>query len=102
MPVAQSMYVKAYKASRDFLVAACDRDLLGKCFREGGLKLEVAENFYKGSLASCKELADMLKDATIANLVGERTVRCAISKGFIDEKNVIKICGVPHAQMYVI
>jgi hypothetical protein len=96
------MYVKSYRSGRNFLVAACDRELIGKCLRERGLKLEVTENFYKGSLASCKELADMLKDATIANLVGERTVKCAISKGFIDEEGVIKICGVPHAQMYVV
>jgi hypothetical protein len=96
------MYVKSYKMGRNVLVAACDRDLLGRCLREKELKLDVTENFYKGSLASCKELADMLKDATIANLVGERTVKCAVSRGFIDRENVIKICGVPHAQMFVV
>jgi len=40
-----------------------------------------------------------LRQATIANLVGERAVRCALANSFIEEANVIFIGGVPHAQM---
>jgi len=40
-----------------------------------------------------------LKDATIANLVGEQSVACGIDSGIVDEHCVITIDGIPHAQM---
>jgi hypothetical protein len=40
-----------------------------------------------------------LENATIANLVGEIAVKCAIELGLIDPECVIKIKGIPHAQM---
>jgi len=40
-----------------------------------------------------------LKQANIANLVGERAIKCALANSFIEEANVIFVEGVPHAQM---
>ncbi|MBI4362146.1 MAG: DUF424 family protein [Euryarchaeota archaeon] len=96
------MYVKTYREGRDTLVAACDRELVGREFREGPLKLEVSEGFYKGEPVTCRELAEALRGATIANLVGEKTVQCAIAQGFIDAGGIIRIQGVPHAQLFVL
>lgn len=81
------------------VVAACDEELLGQTFREGKLKLEVKESFYKGNHANCEELSKALGEATIANLVGEKTINCAIKCGAIDKDNVIHIEKIPHAQM---
>nr|WP_269082561.1 DUF424 family protein [Acidiplasma aeolicum] len=35
----------------------------------------------------------------MANLVGERVVSAAINANYIDPENVIRINGVPHAQL---
>jgi hypothetical protein len=43
-----------------------------------------------------------LKQATIANITGERAVKFAIKLGIIDEKNVLKIGDCLLAQMVVI
>ncbi|AAL81399.1 DUF424 domain-containing protein [Pyrococcus furiosus DSM 3638] len=97
--MAGRMYVKVYRVQGEVLVAACDEELLGKTFREGELKLEVKERFYKGELMDVEELGRLLEEATIANLTGERVVRKAIELGYIDESRVLRIQGVPHAQM---
>ncbi len=93
------IYVKIYRVQGEVLLAACDEELLGKTFREGELKLEVKERFYKGELVDEDALDAMLEEATIANLTGERCVGKAIELGYVDEARVLRIQGVPHAQM---
>ncbi|WP_297475644.1 DUF424 domain-containing protein [Thermococcus sp.] len=93
------IYVKIYRVQGEVLLAACDEELLGKTFREGELKLEVKERFYKGELMEEDELEHLLEEATIANLTGERCVSKAIELGYVDENRVLYIAGIPHAQM---
>ncbi len=91
--------MRIYKSGEDLLIGACDEELLGKIFKEGKFRLHVKKSFYKGILVDEEAFLAYLKEATIANLVGKRTVDCAIKKGFIDPNGVLFIKGVPHAQM---
>lgn len=93
------IYVKVYRVQGEVLLAACDEELIGKTFREGELKLEVKERFYKGELVEEDRLESLLEEATIANLTGERCVSKAIELGYVDPERVLRIEGVPHAQM---
>ncbi|NJE06325.1 DUF424 domain-containing protein [Thermococcus sp. M36] len=93
------IYVKIYRVQGEVLLAACDEELLGKTFREGELKLEVKERFYKGNLVEEDALENLLEEATIANLTGERCVSKAIELGYVDRERILYIDGVPHAQM---
>ncbi|WP_456369001.1 DUF424 domain-containing protein [Thermococcus sp.] len=93
------IYIKIYRVQGEVLLAACDEELVGKTFREGDLKLEVKERFYKGKLVSEDQLEQLLEEATIANLTGERCVSKAIELGYVDPSRVLRIQGVPHAQM---
>ncbi|WP_297512132.1 DUF424 domain-containing protein [Thermococcus sp.] len=93
------IYVKVYRVQGEVLLAACDEELIGKTFREGELKLEVKERFYKGELVEEERLGELLEEATIANLTGERCVAKAIELGYVDPERVLRIEGVPHAQM---
>ncbi|CAD7774835.1 hypothetical protein AIOGIFDO_01668 [Candidatus Methanoperedenaceae archaeon GB37] len=81
------------------IVAVCDEDIIGQCFREGDLQLEVHRDFYEGEPATIDMVISALADADSANIVGERSIRCAVASGFIDPKEIITIGGVPHAQM---
>jgi hypothetical protein len=93
------IYVKVYRVQGEILLAACDEELLGKTFREGELKLEVKERFYRGELVEEEKLEELLEEATIANLTGERCVEKAIELGYVNPERVLRIEGVPHAQM---
>jgi hypothetical protein len=93
------IYVKIYRIQGEVLLAACDEELLGKTFREGELKLEVKERFYRGELVEEDSLEPLLEEATMANLTGERCVSKAIELGYVDPGRVLRIEGIPHAQM---
>lgn len=94
-----TMCLKSYGVNKEILVAVCDSELIGRTFREGELHLSVNEDFFKGQPADEHEVKKALEEATIANLVGERSVTCGIDSGVVDENCVIIIEGVPHAQM---
>jgi len=91
--------IKIYKTGEDILIGACDEKLLGKKFEDGKFQIDVKRDFYDGKLITSQILKKYLEDATIANLVGDETVQSAIDIGLVDPDCVIKIKGIPHAQM---
>jgi len=91
--------IKVYKQGEDIVIGACDEDILGKKFVEGKFQIDVSKNFYEGQRIDKKTLARYLSDATIANLVGEETVKCAIKLGLVHPDCILRIKGIPHAQM---
>lgn len=94
--------LKVYHQGNEVLVAACDDDLLGRIFEDGELHLEVRREFYDGMAVNPEEFLRHLRLATIGNLVGEETIRVAREAGFIEENGILRIGGVPHAQLVVI
>ena len=93
------MYMKKYDTDGQVVVAVCDRDILGKKFKDGKLVLKLDESFYKGEEVYENEVKEALLCATIANVAGKRSVACAVECGCIDPDTVIFIDGIPHAQM---
>jgi len=91
--------VKVYRQGRETLVAACDAEIIGKTFRSKELKITVSEGFYKGDSGDEDLLVNRLEMATVANLVGKKTIEVAIKHGFVDPACVLMIGEVPHAQM---
>ena len=81
------------------LLATCDAKLLGKILKEGKIVFKVREEFYKGSKVSVDEAIDLMKQSTIVNMVGQNIVEKAIERGLVHPEAVLKISGVPHAQI---
>lgn len=94
------MFAKVYEAENENMVAACEKSLIGKTFKEGKITLKVTEGFYKGEEISEDKLLELLKKATIANLVG-KPVDLAINHNLVDEDGVMEISGIKYAQIFV-
>jgi hypothetical protein len=92
------IYVKTYKSQGVTMVAACDAELIDKKLKADTIEFYVSKEFYAGILGNKDMLKKHLEVATIANLIGQKTVRCGIEMGLINEKCVIEIAGIPHAQ----
>ena len=91
--------IKVYKKGNDLLIGACDETLIGKTFEEGKFHLEIKKEFYDGERVTKEAFKKILDSATIANLVGDATIKAAIELGLVNPGCVIKIKGIPHAQM---
>ncbi|MBI0584624.1 MAG: DUF424 family protein [Methanomassiliicoccus sp.] len=91
--------LRMHRLGRELVLAAADKDLLDKVLRDERLKLDVCREFYEGEDADEEMLLNRLGMCSVANLVGEETVSIAIREGFVDEECVLRIAGVPHAQL---
>lgn len=84
------------------ILAVCDEELLGKSLKlNEQFAIKVNQSFYGGVLIARDDLDKYLKQATIVNMLGEKAISYAVRKGFIVEKAVVKIGGVPHIQLYL-
>lgn len=94
------MFVNIIDSSR-LVVAACDKNLIGKTFEQDTFQLDVKENFYKDEEKTKEELIaifqDMRKEDATFNLVGEETIQAALEAGIISEEGISKIDGIPFA-----
>jgi hypothetical protein len=92
-------YVRVYKIQSELMVAACDVEVHGKRYEEGDVVLKGEEKFYGSERMNGEETRRLLRHATIANLLGRDIVEEGIRIGIIDPEQVIRVKGVPHAQM---
>ena len=81
------------------LLAACDEELLGEVLREGKIVFKIGEEFYKGPKMPVEEAIELMEESTVVNMVGAKIVKKAIEQGMVHPEAVLKICGVPHAQI---
>ncbi len=87
------------------ILAACDKELLGKKLHKGAIEVVISKRFYGGRLVTLKELKNLMRKADVLNLVGERVVNLAEEMGLIhsDAKIFFEDADgrkIPHAQMY--
>ncbi len=93
------VYVNLKKVGRNVLLAICDCGLLGKTLRQGKIVFHIKDEFYNGGKVSIDEAVGMIENSTIVNMVGANCVGEAIAKGYVHPEAVLKIEGVPHAQI---
>ena len=81
------------------LLAICDCEVLGRTLREGKIVFHVKDEFYNGGKVSVEEALGMIENSTIVNMVGRNCVERAIEKGYVHPEAVLRIEGIPHAQI---
>ncbi len=73
--------------------------MLGKTLKQGKIVFHIREEFYKGSLVSLEEAVELIEQSTIVNMVGRKIVKKAEERGLVHPEAVLKIEGIPHAQI---
>ncbi len=95
-----NIYSKLHIIGRQSVFACCDRELAGKTLKQGEIAFKIDKNFYGNEKISAKGLAEALRENANINLVGNKAVGIALKEGIISEKDIIKICGIPHVQIF--
>jgi len=75
---------------------------VGKLVQEKNRQLDLRGEFYKGEARSDEEIGDLMRNADGVNLVGEESVKLGLDEGIIEETQIVRIAGIPHAQAFVI
>jgi hypothetical protein len=93
------VYVNVRKQGNQTILATCDCDICGKTLKDGKIVFEVREEFYKGMRVTIEEAIELCKQSTIVNMVGKCIVRQAVKAGLVHPEAVLRIDGIPHAQI---
>ncbi|MGP8108493.1 MAG: DUF424 domain-containing protein [Thermoplasmata archaeon] len=94
--------MRVHRVRTEFVVAACDAELLGQELPIGdaGRTVAVTSHFYGERRVSKEELLWALQRATIANLLGARVTRLAEEEGYLPPGQTGELGGVPHAEIF--
>lgn len=94
--------MRIHRVRAEFVVAACDAELVGQDLPIGdaGRTVRVSAQFYGERRVSREELLWALQRATVANLLGERVLRLAEEGGFVQPGGSGTLGGVPHAEIF--
>jgi uncharacterized protein len=96
--------MRVHRVRSEFVVAACDAELVGRDLPVGtaGRTVRISGQFYGERTVSREEILWALERATIANLLGERTLRLAEEGGFVAPGGTGLLGGVPHAEIFAV
>jgi uncharacterized protein len=96
--------MRVHRVRSEFVVAACDAELIGRDLPVGdaGRTVKVSGQFYGERVVSREEVLWALERATIANLLGERVLRLAEEGGFVGPGGTCLLGGVPHAEIFAL
>lgn len=102
MPGDDGFVMRIHRVRAEFVVAACDAELLGKDLPVGdaGRTVRISAQFYGERRVSREELIWALQRATVANLLGARVLRLAEESGFVEPGGTGLLGGVPHAEIF--
>lgn len=92
--------MKEHVSPEGSVLGVADIELVGKVFTEGKFRLHVSERFYFGEKVDKHELVEKVNAFSNINLVGDRCLRVVKELGWVGEKGILRIAGVPHAHVY--
>jgi len=96
------MYIKIHGEGKSKIIALCDSELIGKVLKEGEITLDLDNysNFFKGQIVTRDEAKEALTNFASINIVGKKSVDCALELGLIVKNQIVNVDGHPHVQIY--
>jgi len=88
-----------FQSGSDKILAICDKSLLGKTLTQGEMNFTVSEKFYSGNTCGKEGVKNLISSATIINAIGSEIIKILVEEKVVNEKNLIKINNIPHAQV---
>jgi len=93
---------KIFKQGDDTLLAISDSNIVGKTLKEKDIEMKVSEEFYSEEFCDDERALALIKNSTIVNAIGESIINLMLKEKLIEKENILKINGVPHAQIITI
>jgi len=73
----------------------CDAELVGRTFNKSDLSINISKSYYAERIIEENEAEQLLKNASIINMVGKKTIALSVRIGIGTTKGVKEIDGVP-------
>ena len=87
--------VRVTEYQKNMMLNICDAELLGKKITQDELNIHISESYYGERFVEKEEARDLLKQASIINMVGTETISLSIKLGVGSENGIKTISGIP-------
>ena len=95
-----AIFSPSNKLSKNTMLNICDVDLVGKKISEKNLQVDISKNYYGKEIIEKNEAENLLKNASVINMVGKEIISLSMNLGIGSEKGIKKISGVPFLIVY--
>ena len=87
--------VKQVNQQRNRMLNICDAELVGKTLRQSDLEIRITKSYYEDRIVDEREAESLLRNSSIINMAGKKTIDLSIKLGIRSAKGVKEIEGIP-------
>jgi len=87
--------VKQVNQQRNRMLNICDAELVGKTLRQSDLEIRITKSYYEDRIVDEREAESLLRNSSIINMAGKKTIGLSIKLGIGSAKGVKEIEGIP-------
>jgi uncharacterized protein len=87
--------VRVSNYQKNTMLNICDAELLGKKIIQDKLNMDISKSYYGEKLVEKEEAKSLLKNSSIINMVGKKTISLSIELGIGSENGIKTISDVP-------
>lgn len=73
----------------------CDAELVGKTLRQSDLEIRITKSYYGDRIVDEREAESLLRNSSIINMAGKKTIDLSIKMGIGSAKGVKEVEGIP-------
>jgi len=94
-----NFYVRKMHYQGSLMINICDEELLGRNIVSESLNINITKDFFN-ELTNEKEIGNLLKRCSIANLIGRRVIEKTLSMGLAKRDSIKIVSDVPFLMIF--
>jgi hypothetical protein len=94
-----NFYVRKMYYQGSLMINICDEELLGMTIVNESLNINITNDFFN-ELANEKDISNLLKRCSIANLIGKRVIEKTLSLGFAKKDSIKIVSDIPFLMIF--
>jgi uncharacterized protein len=87
--------VRSMNYQHNRMLNICDAELVGRTFNKSDLTININKSYFAERIVEENEAEQLLKNASIINMVGKKTIGLSVRVGIGSTKGIKEIDGVP-------
>jgi len=87
--------VRSMNYQHNRMLNICDAELVGRTLNKSDVTINISKSYFAERIVEENEAEQLLKNASIINMVGKETIALSVKAGVGSTKGVKEIDGVP-------
>ena len=95
-----NFYVRKMHYQGSLMINICDEELLGTNIVSESLNINITKDFFNELITNEKDICNLLKKCSIANLIGTRVIEKTLSLGLAKRDSIKIVSDIPFLMIF--